>query len=176
MENFNVFIDYIARTNLFNFVIFLSIIIFLVKKINVTAKLEDAQVAVKDSIVEAETAKVKSEERLSSIEESMAHIEEEIDSIIEKSEENAKLVGEKVVQDGKKTALVIQDNTVKAIENSRVILKNELLRRASLASVEVARGQILNELSNNKELHDKLIDESIEAIEMANAEVSEGVN
>ena len=176
MENFSAFIDYIARTNLFNFVIFLSVIIFLVKKIDVTSKLQDAQVAVKDSIVEAETAKVASEERLGTIEDSMAHIEEEIDAIIEKSEENARLVGEKVVQDGKKMALVIQENTVKAIENSRVILKNELLKRASLASVEVAKGQILNELINNKELHDKLIDESIEAIEVVSGSVNEGEN
>ena len=97
MENFNTFIDYIARTNLFNFVIFLSIIIFLVRKVNVSAKLENAQIAVKDVIVESESTKVQSEERLSSIEDSMAHIEEEIDVIIEKSRENAKLVGEKIV-------------------------------------------------------------------------------
>ncbi len=165
MENFNIFIDYIARTNLFNFVIFLSIIIFLLKKMNITAKLENEQNVVKDSIVESESAKIQSEERLSSIEDSMAHIEEEIDSILEKSEENAKLVGEKILQDAQKTALVIQENTGKAIENSRLILKNELLKRASMASIEVARKHIVDELSWNQGLHDKLIDESIEAIE-----------
>ena len=165
MENFNIFIDYIARTNLFNFVIFLSIIIFLLKKINISAKLETEQVQVKDSIVESEAVKIQSEERLSSIEDSMAHIEEEIEAIIEKSEENANLVGEKILQDSQKTALVIQENTGKAIENSRMILKNELLKRASLASVEVAKNHIINELNTNQGLHDKLIDESIEAIE-----------
>ena len=165
MENFNIFIDYIARTNLFNFVIFLSIIIFLLKKINISAKLETEQVQVKDSIVESETVKIQSEERLSSIEDSMAHIEEEIEAIIEKSEENANLVGEKILQDSQKTALVIHENTGKAIENSRMILKNELLKRASLASVEVAKNHIINELNTNQGLHDKLIDESIEAIE-----------
>ena len=126
--------------------------------------------------MESETVKVRSEERLSSIEDSIAHIEDEIDAIIEKSEENAKLVGEKILQDAKNTALVIKENTGKAIENSRVILKNELLKRASLASVEVAKGHILNELNNNKELHDKLIDESIEAIEVVSAGVNEGEN
>ena len=173
MENFNAFIDYIARTNLFNFVVFLSIIIFLVKKINITSKLEKEQITVKDSIIESEAAKVKSEERLSTIEDSIAHIEEDIDAIIEKSEENAKLVGEKVVHDGKKTALVIQENTGKALDNSRAILKNELLKRASLASIEVARGHILNELNNNKELHDVLIDQSVNALEIMSEEVNQ---
>ena len=167
MENFNVIIDYIARTNLFNFVIFLSIIIFLVKKVNVSAKLEDARNSVQETIEQSEAAKADSEERLSTIETSMASIEQEIEAIIEKSVENAKLVGEKIVQDGEKTALVIQENTTKAIENSRMILKNELLKRASLASVEVAKSHIINELKNNADLHDRLIDESIEAIEGA---------
>lgn len=165
MEKFGEIINYIAETNLFNFVIFLSIIVFLVRKINVTAKLESAQVSVKDTIVESESAKVQSEERLSAIEESMAHIEEEIDSILEKSEETAKLVGEKIIQDAEKTALVIQENTGKTLENKRMLLKNELLKRASLASVEVAKAHIINELNNNQELHDKLIDESIDTIE-----------
>lgn len=165
MENFNAFIDYIARTNLFNFVIFFSIILFLVKKVNVSAKLEEAQDSVKDTIEESETAKLESEKKLNSIEDSIAHIEEEIEAIIVKSEENANLVGEKILQDARKTALVIQDNTQKALENSRIILKNDLLKRASLASVEVAKNHILNELNNNQELHNRLIDESIEAIE-----------
>ena len=168
MENFNAFIDYIARTNLFNFVIFLSIIIFLVKKVNVSAKLEASQNVIKETIDNSEETKLESEKRLSSIEDAIAHIEEEIESIVQKSEENAKLVGEKILQDAEKTALVIQENTSKALENSRTILKNELLKRASLASVEVAKNHIINELSWNQGLHDKLIDESVDALEEIN--------
>ena len=167
----------LSRAVLANFVVFLSVIIYLSQKqVHPVKVLEEAQKTVTDSIMESETVKVRSEERLSSIEDSIAHIEDEIDAIIEKSEENAKLVGEKILQDAKNTALVIKENTGKAIENSRVILKNELLKRASLASVEVAKGHILNELNNNKELHDKLIDESIEAIEVVSAGVNEGEN
>ena len=168
MENFSIFLDYIARTNLFNFVIFFSIIIFLVKKVNVAKQLEDSQASVKVSIEESEATKAQSEERLSSIEESIAHIEEDIDAIIQKSEENAKLVGEKILQDAQNTALAIQDNAEKAIENSKTILKNELLKKESLASVEIAKTNIINELSWNQGLHDRLIDESIDALEGVN--------
>lgn len=168
MENFNIFIDYIARTNLFNFVIFLSIIIFLVKKINISAKLEDSQNTIKETIDNSEETKVESEKRLNSIEASIANIEEEINTILQKSEENAKLVGEKILQDAEKTALTIQENTSKSIQNSQTLLKNELLKRASLASIEVAKNHIINELSWNQELHDKLINESIEALEGVN--------
>lgn len=165
MENFNLFIDYIARTNLFNFIIFLSIIIFLVKKVNVSAKLTEAQEKVVKTIEDSESVKDDSETRLSSIEKSMANLDSEIELIIAKSEENAKLVGEKVLADAEKTSLVIKDNAQKSIENSRVILKNDLIKRASLASVEVAKNQILGELEKNSELHDKLIEDSINALE-----------
>lgn len=158
----------LSRAVLSNFIVFAGVILWVSKNnIRPLEVLEEAQVAVKDSIVESETAKAESEERLRTIEDSIANIEQEIDSIIEKSQENAKLVGEKILQDGQKTALVIQENTAKALENSRMILRNELLKRASLASVEVAKNHIINELSWNQGLHDKLIDESIEAIEGA---------
>ena len=109
-------LPYISRSVLSNFVVF-AIVIFCAAKyaVHPVKALEDAQQAVTDSIMESESVKVKSEERLSSIEESINHIEEDIDAILDKSEENARLVGEKVVQDGKKTALVIQENTGKAV-------------------------------------------------------------
>ena len=92
------------------------------------------------------------------------YLNSELEEIVSKSVENAKLIGEKVLDDANKTALTIKENTNKALENSKTILKNELLRRASLASVEVARHHIINELSWNQGLHDKLIDESLDTI------------
>ena len=50
------------------------------------------------------------------------------------------------------------------------------MKRASLASIEVARNHIVNELSWNQGLHDKLIDESIDALVGVNKGVNEGVN
>lgn len=143
----------------------MSIILFLAHKMDVKGKLEQSKIDVNNVIEESKTIKADSEARLSSIEESMTHIEEEIEAILTKSEETAKLVGEKIVQDAEKNVLVIRDNAGKAIENSRIILKNDLIKRATLASVEVARSKILNELNSNQGLHDQLIEESINAIE-----------
>ena len=91
-------------------------------------------------------------------------IKKEINDILKKSEENAQLVGAKIIEDARKTALNVQDNADKTIESNLVLLKNDILKRASLASIEIAKTQIINELNNNTELHNKLIDESIEAI------------
>ena len=157
-------LDYISRTNLFNFVIFLSILIFLFKKIDVVGMLDNMKNAVIENIEASKTSKSESETHLKEIQEKVSHIEEEIDGIIKKSEQNAKLVGEKIIQDANHTVESIKDNSKKLVENKSALLKNDILRRASEASIEVARNHIVNELNNNYDLHQKLIDESLEAL------------
>ncbi len=157
-------LDYISRTNLFNFVIFLSILIFLFKKIDVVGMLENMKNAVIENIEASKTSKSESETHLKEIEEKVSHIEEEIDGIIKKSEQNAKLVGEKIIKDANHTVESIKDNSKKLVENKSALLKNDILKRASEASIEVARNHIVNELNNNYDLHQRLIDESLEAL------------
>ncbi len=157
-------LDYISKTNLFNFIIFLSILIFLFKKIDVVGMLENMKNAVIENIEASKTSKSESETRLKEIQEKVSHIEEEIDGIIKKSEQNAKLVGEKIIEDANHTVESIKDNSKKLVENKSALLKNDILRRASEASIEVARNHIVNELNNNYDLHQKLIDESLEAL------------
>ena len=157
-------LDYISKTNLFNFIIFLSILIFLFKKIDVVVMLENMKNAVIENIEASKTSKSESETHLKEIQEKVSHIEEEIDGIIKKSEQNAKLVGEKIIEDANHTVESIKDNSKKLVENKSALLKNDILRRASEASIEVARNHIVNELNNNYDLHQKLIDESLEAL------------
>ncbi|MBE7710513.1 MAG: ATP synthase F0 subunit B [Cyanobacteria bacterium SIG31] len=158
-----------SRAVMSNFIVFALVIALVMKNVvHPKSMLEKEQAVIETQIKESETVKEDSEARLSSIENSMLNIEKEIESILKASEDNAKLVGEKILQDGNNTALIIKENAEKAIENSRVILKNDLLKKASLASVEIAKNHIINELSWNQGLHDKLIDESIEAIEGVN--------
>lgn len=165
-----------ATSVLSNFVVFSAIIIFVMTRIvNTSSLLETAQKSVVDEIYASENVKVESETKLSNVEESMAHIEEEIESILSKSEQNAKLVGEKILIDADKSIQILQDNTAKSIENSQVLLKNDLIKRVSLASVEVAKKQILQELNNNQGLHDRLIDESLESIDIMDSNLNEEI-
>ena len=157
-------LDYISRTNLFNFVIFLSVLIFLFKKVDVVGMLENMKNSVVENIEASKTSKTESETQLKEIEEKVSHIEEEIDGIIKKSEQNAKLVGEKIIDDANHTVSSIKDNSKKLVENKSALLKNDILKRASQASIEVARNHIVNELNNNYDLHQRLIDESLEAL------------
>ena len=161
---FEAVLDYIARTNLFNFIIFAGIIVYLIVKLDVKGSLDKGTQVVADKIDNSETAKDESEIKLKTIEDKVANLEEEVESIIKQSEANAEIVGEQIITEANKSADNIQTNTLKLIENKTSVLKNDILRRASLASVEVAKGHIINELNNNADLHNRLIDESIESI------------
>jgi F0F1-type ATP synthase membrane subunit b/b' len=154
-----------SRAVLSNFILFALIIALVMKNIvHPKAILEQAQSLVEKEIKDSENAKDDSETRLDAIQKSARNVKKEINTIIKKSEENAKLVGEKMLQDAEKKALTLKENSIKAIENSQVLLKNDLIKRASLASVEVAKLHIIKELEKNVELHDKLINDSIEAL------------
>ena len=161
---FESFIDYIARTNLFNFIIFAGIIAYLFIKLDVLGGMDKGAKSVAEKIDDSKTVKEESEKKLTAIEDTVAHLEDEVEQIIKQSEENAKLVGGQILSEAEKSAENIKSNALKLIENKTGVLKNDIMRRASLASVEVAKGQIINELNNNADLHNKLIDESIESI------------
>ncbi len=161
-------LDYISRTNLFNFIIFFSIIVFICRKINLGTKLDDAKNVITQRVEDSKTEKENSEKNLKNIEDTVAHLSEEIDEIIEKSKTNAKLVGEKILEDANSLANGIRENSKKLVENKAALLKNDLLRKASEASIEVAKNHIINELNNNYELHNRLIDESVDAISEVN--------
>ena len=164
MEIFNEFINFIARTNLFNFIVFATIICLLAMKLDAKGKIENARANVIETIDNSETEKNNSVSELDAMQESISRINDEILEILNKSEENAQIVGNKILDDAKNTAITYQNNAQKAIENKQAMLKNDLLKRASSASIELAKMQIINELNQNPDLHNKLIDESIEQV------------
>lgn len=163
-------LEYILRTNLFNFIIFAGIIIYLCIKLDVSGKLQQGKDSVKENVDASSAAQKDSEVNLAGIESKMANLQAEVEEIISKSSENAQLVGKQIIAETNKTVKNIKDNSQKMIENKTSVLRNDILRKVSLASVEVAKNHIISELNNNNELHLKLIDESIDAINVMEGE------
>ena len=168
MDSIAVFFDYIGKTNLFNFIIFLSIIIYLCNKIDLNGKLESQKKNVANEIEHSKSEKQSSEESLKKIEDSVARIGEEIEQILAQADTNAEMVGSKILEDANKAVQGIQNNSKSAINTKALLLKNDILLRASKASIDVAKNQIIKELNSNPDLHNKLIDESLEAINGVN--------
>lgn len=165
---FETALDYIARTNLFNFIIFACIIGFVIVKLNIKDGLQNGIDAVSKEIEDSKTAKLESEETLQNIQSKIAGIGDEIANIINQSAENANKIGCQILADADKSVENINAGTNKLIENKSDIIKNDIMKRVSIASIEIAREQIKNALNQNYELHNKLIDESVEAVNGVN--------
>lgn len=166
-------LPFTSRAVLANFIVFSAIIVIVVKKfIKPNEALEVAQNEIKNKIENSQNTKEESQKRLASTKESLENIGALIESIFKQSNSNAQKIGEKIVQDAHKTASSIQNDTDKTIKNNQNSLKTDLIKRTSKALIEIAKAQIVNELEKNPQLHNKLIEESIETITL-NKQVNE---
>ena len=161
---FETVLDYIARTNLFNFIIFAAVFVLIFWKVDLIGCLEKSRQAIAEKIEDSEIKKADAEAGLQTIENKASCLASTISDLIITSEENANLVGQKIISDANDTANNIKSGVLKLTENKAALLKNDIMRRVSLAVVDIAKSHILKELTGNNELHGRLIDESIEAI------------
>ena len=161
---FETVLDYIARTNLFNFIIFAAVFALIFWKVDLIGGLEKSRQAIAEKIEDSEIKKADAEAGLQTIEDKASCLASTISDLIITSEENANLVGQKIISDANDTANNIKSGVLKLTENKAALLKNDIMRRVSLAVVDIAKSHILKELTGNNELHGRLIDESIEAI------------
>lgn len=157
--------EYIGRTNLFNFIIFVVVFALIFRAAKLGQKLDGAVQGIAYEIKESDDVKSEAVKNLKNIEADIANLESDIDKIMRQAEVNAETVGEKILSDSESQIKSINDNAQKSLENKTILLKNDIIKRASIASIEVAKNHIINELNNNWGLHDKLIDDSIETIE-----------
>ena len=166
-------LSYTSRAVLANFIVFATII-FIVSKVAIKPNeiIEKAQKDIEQSIKKSEQAKLDSQEQLLSTQERMKNIEVEVEEIIKSSKETAQNAGAKILDDANKTTLSAKEDIKKTIQNNQYLTKSDIVRRTSSALIEIAKANIINELNKNPQLHDKLIDDSIQTISL-NVQIEE---
>ena len=166
-------LSYTARAVLANFIVFATII-FIISKFAIKPNelLEKAQKDIEQSIKKSEQVKLDSQEQLLSTQDRIKNIEVEVEEIIKNSKETAQNAGAKILDDANKIAISTKEDIKKTIQNNQYLTKNDIVRRTSSALIEIAKTNIINELNKNPQLHDKLIDESIQTISL-NGQIEE---
>lgn len=160
-------LSYTSRAVLANFIVFATII-FIISKFAIKPNelLEKAQKDIENSIKKSEQVKLDSQEQLLSTQDRIKNIEVEVEEIIKNSKETAQNAGAKILDDANKIAISTKEDIKKTIQNNQYLTKNDIIRRTSSALIEIAKTNIINELNKNPQLHDKLIDESIQTISL----------
>ncbi len=134
------------------------------KKFNIVEGIEANRQKIIETIKASEDEKKRCEEEYKQETETASHIDDDIYNALELAEKSAQALGKKMLEDANKITRSIITSTQKRIDAQTNLLQADLLKKTALASVEVAKERIQQELEQKPELHDKFIYESLDAL------------
>lgn len=154
----------ILQSNLFNFVLMLFLLAWIFKKCNLAEKLEEGRKSIENKILQSKLAKEQALNDLYAVQEKTKEIDDKIFEILEKSNKNAKMVGEKILQNAELSIKNLNDNLKQTIDTNAKALNIKMTNKTIDTILEVTKQHIQKELKSDKTLHFKFINESIDAL------------
>src|SRR5574344_1389023 len=164
MEHTNIW-QTIVYSNTFNFAIFLGIIIYVAKKIDVAKMIGSLQEKIQKIIDDSKHAKNEAVMALREAQNKTENVANEVKTILEDASKTAGTMSEKILDEAKKQIENIEKNAQKNIEGETQKLKKNLSNMVSKASVKLMKQNLQKKLNENKNLHQNFIDEAINEIE-----------
>ena len=138
---------------------------WMIKKFDMGNKIELGRKKIEKNITDAEKAKDESLKNLYDIQESVTTIDSEMMQILKTAEENAKNLGEKLLEESEKQKIEINKSGEKTIESNIKSLKTEITKETAQQAIKEAEEHIKSELKKDSSLHERYIDESLDALE-----------
>ena len=155
----------ICESNLFNFIVMILLLAWMVKKFDLGSKIEAGRKKIEQNISESEKAKEESLTKLYKAQEDATKVDEEMFKIFKAAEENAKVMGEKLIAEANSQKDIIKENSKKTIDANIKSVKNDILKETAEEAMKLAEEHIKSELERDPNLHQKYIYESIDAID-----------
>ena len=106
----------IVKSNAFNFLILLGLIIFAIKFFKVGSLIEKACTKVKETVENSDLEKENSKVELQKANETIKNIANEVKEIFDNAQKSAELMGEKILKDADLQAKSIEQNAKKVME------------------------------------------------------------
>lgn len=154
----------ILTSNLFNFVLMIVFLGWIIDKMNLAQKLEDGRKSIEDKILNARLNKENAAKVLFETQEKTAEVDKEVFETMEKAEKNAVIVGEKIIQDAEKQSAEYSKNLKATIDSNIEKLKLNLTAKTAQQAIDMAKNHIVKQLDGNRDLHIRYINESIDAL------------
>lgn len=158
----------IVYSNTFNFVVFVLILAWIAKKINVANIIATLQAKIIKLIEDAKKEHAEATNKLSEAEKAVEKLPEELKEIVDDAHKSAEVISQKILSEAQKQIENIESNAQKVIEAEEKMLISNLTKNTSKASVEAAKNHIQNVLVQTPTLHEKYINESIDELDRLN--------
>lgn len=162
------FWNIIIESNTFNFIFFVLIIGFVLKKINIGALISSLQQKIVKILDDVKKDKENAHNELIQAEKTVENLGNELKVIVDDAEKSAKVISEKILTEAKKQVEDIELNAKKIIDAEEKLLISKLAKHTSNASVEAATAHVKNVLEQTPTLHEKYINESIDELDRLN--------
>ena len=165
MEHFSSIWNYFVNSNTFNFVIFVIIFAFIFRKIDVKTMVANLQKGIVDTITKSKDEKATAESGLNKAKKALKAIPEELEKILSDAQKNADIISKNILEDGKLQVTKINQNTKKLIEADQRAVMSELIKATSQEAIKLAENKLTEALNNDRGLHDKFIESSINELD-----------
>ena len=157
----------ILHSNTLNFAIFLTILILIFKKVDISSILENMCNKIRKNIEDSENDKNNAQKNKSEAVKSVKNTENEIENINLVAIDKARILKEQTEQDTNSKITAIKNNAERIINFEEKTITSILISNIGLKSVEKAKEHLIKEIRENKELHSKFINDSIEELNKA---------
>jgi len=158
----------IVQSNTFNFIIFVMILAWVAKKIDVAAIISSLQAKIIKILDEAKKERENAKNKLMQSEKAVENLGEELKIIVEDAQKSAEVISEKILTEAQKQIESIELNATKVIEAEEKLLISNLTKNTSKASIEIAKSHIEKTLEETPTLQEKYINESINELDRLN--------
>ena len=158
----------ILESNLINFIVVFVIMAYIIKKINVGDKIENVRKTIKSYVDESSNEKAAAEKELSQIQAKIEHLQDDIKDIEATDQNNIKGFENKIQEEIYEKKKDIDKNAERILNLETKNFKDKLSSVLSEASINLARKNAIEQLKNNRELHNKYINEALEGIDKIN--------
>jgi len=155
----------IMMSNTFNFVLFVLILAWIFKKIDVHSMIVALQQKIIKILDDVKKEKEVAQGKLSQAEKAVENLGDELKGIVEDAEKSAEVISKKILTEAQKQIESIESNATKVIEAEEKLLVSNLTKNTSKASVAAAKTHIEQTLGQTPSLHEKYINESIDELD-----------
>ena len=155
----------IVQSNTFNFAIVLAVVLYIISKLDVKSKIEHLRNEIKSYVDRSTEEKEDAEKSLDEIKQKLEHLPDEIEDIKVSAQNNIDGIAKRIefeIADKKKD---IENNANRILNLEIKTFKEKLTGRLSQASVDLSRKNAIEQLQNNRELHNKYIYDAIDEID-----------
>lgn len=165
MQEFLSILKYLATSNTINFIIMVTLLAIIVKKMNLGASLEKSIEVVKATISKSDEEKSGAQKKLDSAKDLIEKLPQDIKNLEQTSKEKVEVFKDKIDENAQKAIFNIEKNIDKVVSIEEKKISNLLTEKTSLASIELAKQHIEKMLEQNPELHNKFIQNSIDELD-----------